>query len=62
VNVHTEAGFEGSVQVAVGAFTDPTFPPPTVSVYDSRRHGWVLMPPGTLAFDTDPTGSRLNPG
>ncbi len=35
---HTEEGREGSVSVAVGAFADPDFPPPQVSVYDSRRH------------------------
>src|SRR5215475_5042408 len=38
---HTEEGVEGSVAVAVGAFADPGFPPPTVSVYDCRRHPWV---------------------
>ncbi len=52
---HTEIGYEDkSVSVAVGAFADPAFPPPQVSVYDSRRHGWVRMPPGTEAFETDP--------
>ncbi|MFL0414106.1 GFA family protein [uncultured Sphingomonas sp.] len=29
------------VYVAVGAFADPTFPPPRVSVYEERRHGWA---------------------
>jgi hypothetical protein len=51
--VHTEAGREDAVSVAVGAFADPGFPPPQVSVYDSRRHPWVHLPPGTPAFDTD---------
>ena len=51
---HTEEGFEGSVGVAVGAFGDPGFPPPTVSVYDWRRHPWVQLPPGTTAFARDP--------
>ncbi len=27
--------------VAVGAFGDPAFPAPRVSVYEARRHGWV---------------------
>jgi tetratricopeptide (TPR) repeat protein len=31
------------IAVAVGAFADPSFPPPTVSVYDSRRHPWVAL-------------------
>jgi len=32
------------VYVAVGAFADPTFPPPRVSVYGVRRHAWVTLP------------------
>ena len=51
---HTEEGRTQSVSVAVGAFADPTFPAPTVSVYDCRRHPWVQLPPGTVAFDKDP--------
>ena len=51
---HTEDGEAGSVSVAVGAFAEPGFPPPEVSVYDCRRHPWVRLPPGTVAFDTDP--------
>ena len=35
------SGGEGLVAVAVGAFADPGFPPPTVSVYGARRHPWV---------------------
>jgi hypothetical protein len=30
--------------VSVGAFADPTFPPPTESGYDSRRHAWIGLP------------------
>ena len=30
------------VSVAVGAFADPSFPPPRVSVYEERRHPWAL--------------------
>jgi hypothetical protein len=52
---HTEEGYEHlSVSVAVGAFADPGFPPPQVSVYGCRRHAWVQLPPGTKAYDTDP--------
>ena len=32
------------VAVPVGAFADPSFPPPTVSVYESRRHPWLSVP------------------
>lgn len=51
---HTEEGQDGSVSVAVGAFADPGFPAPQVSVYDSRRHPWVRLPPGTTTFERDP--------
>jgi hypothetical protein len=51
---HTEAGHSESVSVAVGAFADPGFPAPRVSVYDFRRHPWVSLPPGTRVFDKDP--------
>ena len=52
---HTEEGEdERSVGVAVGAFADPAFPRPKVSVYDSRRHPWVKLPPGTTAYPKDP--------
>jgi hypothetical protein len=32
------------VVAAVGSFADPSFPPPTESGYDSRRHPWVGLP------------------
>ena len=51
---HTEEGVEGSVGVAVGAFGDPSFPVPQVSVYDCRRHPWVHLPTGVIAFEKDP--------
>jgi hypothetical protein len=34
----------GCVGVAVGAFADPSFPPPTVAVYRARMHPWARMP------------------
>lgn len=51
---HTEVGRDDSVSVAVGAFADPNFPAPTVSVYTSRRHRWVRLPDGARSFDRDP--------
>lgn len=51
---HTEEGGDGSVSIAVGAFADPGFVAPSVSVYDSRRHSWVQLPPGTRTFECDP--------
>jgi hypothetical protein len=52
---HTEEGREqSSVAVAVGAFADPSFPPPQDSVYDCRRHPWVQLPPGIETYERDP--------
>jgi hypothetical protein len=34
----------GMIIVPVGAFADPTFPPPQISVYGVRRHPWAVMP------------------
>jgi hypothetical protein len=44
------------IAVPVGAFADPSFPPPTVSVYESRRHPWVVLPPGA---ETDEAWASL---
>jgi hypothetical protein len=37
-------GIPGFITVAVGAFADPSFPAPRVSVYNGRRHPWVTLP------------------
>jgi hypothetical protein len=41
---YTEPTEPDLVVVSVGAFADPSFPPPTESGYDSRRHPWVGLP------------------
>jgi hypothetical protein len=41
---YTEPTRPDVVAVPVGAFADPSFPAPTVSVYESRRHPWVAVP------------------
>ena len=38
---YTLDAMPGMVAVPVGAFADPSFPPPTFTVYEARRHGWV---------------------
>jgi len=44
--VYYEAeGLEEYVIIPVGAFADPGFPVPTVSVYEERMHRWVVPPP-----------------
>ena len=32
------------IAIPVGVFADPTFPAPKVSVYESRKHAWVVPP------------------
>ena len=32
------------IAITVGAFADPGFPAPRVSVYERRRHPWVVVP------------------
>lgn len=36
------SGAPDFVAVAVGAFADPGFPPPRVSVYEERQHPWAF--------------------
>ena len=39
------------IAVAVGAFADPGFPQPAVSVHESRRHSWLTLPEGIARQD-----------
>ncbi len=41
---YTLDALPGYVAVPVGAFADADFPTPTVSVYEARRHPWVVVP------------------
>lgn len=34
----------GLIAIQVGAFADPSFPPPQYTVYNQRRHAWAAMP------------------
>jgi hypothetical protein len=38
-------GLDEFLTIPVGAFADPGFPTPLVSVYESRMHKWVVPPP-----------------
>ena len=46
------AAVPDAIAVPIGAFADPAFPSPTVSVYGSRRHPWVSLP-DTVLDDID---------
>jgi hypothetical protein len=41
---YTAEGRDDVVAVPVGAFADPGFPSPTVSVYEDRKHSWLQVP------------------
>jgi hypothetical protein len=43
--------------VVVGAFADPTYPAPTVSVFEESMHPWVILSPGMEHF---PQGRPAN--
>lgn len=43
-------GLEAYLIIPVGAFADPDFPAPTVSVYESRKHRCVVPPAGAEHF------------
>jgi hypothetical protein len=38
------AGLEEYLAIPAGAFADPGFPRPSVSVYEARMHAWVVPP------------------
>lgn len=48
---YTEPTEPDLIVVAVGAFADPSFPPPTESIYESRRHPWLAVPAGIERHD-----------
>ncbi|OOG38658.1 GFA family protein [Rhodanobacter sp. C05] len=41
---YTMEGDVESMAIPVGAFADPSFPAPSVSVYGGRMHAWVSLP------------------
>jgi hypothetical protein len=42
------SGAPDQLAIPVGAFADPAFPEPTVSVWESRKHAWVSVPAGAV--------------
>lgn len=40
-----------AVAVPVGAFADPEFPSPRVSVYEARQHAWAAVPEDVEHYD-----------
>ena len=58
---YTEPTEPDLVVVSVGAFADPSFPPPTESGYDSRRHPWVGLPDSIQRNAPERGGSPCDP-
>jgi hypothetical protein len=48
----TNEGWPDSIAVSIGAFADPSFPQPTVSVYESRRYPWFPLRMGSRKSTT----------
>jgi hypothetical protein len=38
------AALKEFIAIPVGAFADPSFPAPSLSIYEDRMHSWVQMP------------------
>lgn len=38
---YTNEGMDDQIAIALGAFADPTFPAPSFSVYENRKHPWI---------------------
>ena len=41
----------GFTIVSAGSFADPQFGPPSISVYEDRRHAWTRQPPDMECWD-----------
>jgi hypothetical protein len=48
---YTEPDEPDDVVVMIGAFADPTFPPPSESSYESRKHAWLALPEAMKHYD-----------
>jgi len=47
---YTEPTEPDLIVVSVGSFADPSFPRPTESGYDHRRHPWIRLPESIAAY------------
>lgn len=43
---YRDGGAPETIAIPVGAFADPEFPAPRVSVWEIRKHDWVTLPEG----------------
>lgn len=54
-------GWPGVTAIPLGAFADPTFPPPKFSVYEHRQHPWVEISGEDVEHTSTPSTAR-SPG
>ena len=45
--------------IAVGAFADPDFPPPTLSVWEQSKHSSINLPEGMQHFQQGPSAEAI---
>jgi hypothetical protein len=57
---YTQPDSPDIIDVSVGSFADPSFPPPTRSGYDFRRHRWLELP-DTIERDPPNRWAPLQP-
>ena len=43
-----------AINVSVGNFAEPSFPPPGYAIWNSFKHSWVVIDPSWQAFDQQP--------
>ncbi len=61
--VYSKTGkFPGICNIPVGAFADPHFPAPQVSLFEELMHAWVTAPTGTEHFVQGRAPGAVRPG
>jgi hypothetical protein len=55
---YTTGDAPDTIAVPLGAFADPGFTPPTIAVYEARRHPWVGLPD---SIERDDLWAQLQP-
>jgi hypothetical protein len=51
-------GWPGLTAVPLGAFADPSFPAPTFSVYEHRKHAWTVVLGEDVEHSSTPSSRR----
>ena len=54
--------FPGICAIPVGAFADPAFPAPLVSLFEESKHSWVVLPPRIEHYVEGRVPGAVRPG